>query len=75
MRDGLVVLEDTFDHGLMIELLAYLRAHGFKTFIVSGGGVEFMQAWRMQGSMASHLNRSWAAWAKNVLSSGMAILC
>jgi hypothetical protein len=26
----------------MIELLAYLRANGFKTFIVSGGGVEFM---------------------------------
>ena len=25
----------------MIELLAYLRANGFKTFIVSGGGVEF----------------------------------
>lgn len=29
----------------MVELLAYLRAHGFKTFIVSGGGVEFMRAW------------------------------
>lgn len=28
----------------MIELLAYLRANGFKTFIVSGGGVEFMRA-------------------------------
>jgi phosphoglycolate phosphatase-like HAD superfamily hydrolase len=28
----------------MIELLAYLRSHGFKTFIVSGGGVEFMRA-------------------------------
>ena len=27
----------------MIELLAYLRANGFKTFIVSGGGVEFMR--------------------------------
>ena len=27
----------------MIELLDYLRAHGFKTFIVSGGGVEFMR--------------------------------
>ena len=26
----------------MLELLAYLRANGFKTFIVSGGGVEFM---------------------------------
>jgi phosphoglycolate phosphatase-like HAD superfamily hydrolase len=29
----------------MVELLAYLRANGFKTFIVSGGGVEFMRAW------------------------------
>jgi phosphoglycolate phosphatase-like HAD superfamily hydrolase len=28
----------------MLELLAYLRAHGFKTFIVSGGGIEFMRA-------------------------------
>jgi phosphoglycolate phosphatase-like HAD superfamily hydrolase len=27
----------------MLELLAYLRAHGFKTFIVSGGGVDFMR--------------------------------
>ncbi len=29
----------------MVELLAYLRASGFKTFIVSGGGVEFMRPW------------------------------
>jgi hypothetical protein len=28
----------------MLELLGYLRANGFKTFIVSGGGVEFMRA-------------------------------
>ncbi|MGI0486783.1 HAD family hydrolase, partial [Pantanalinema rosaneae CENA516] len=28
----------------MVELLAYLRTHDFKTFIVSGGGVEFMRA-------------------------------
>jgi phosphoglycolate phosphatase-like HAD superfamily hydrolase len=28
----------------MLELLAYLRANGFKTFIVSGGGVEFIRA-------------------------------
>lgn len=27
----------------MLELLSYLRLHGFKTFIVSGGGVEFMR--------------------------------
>jgi phosphoserine phosphatase len=29
----------------MLELLAYLRANGFKTFIVSGGGVEFIRPW------------------------------
>ncbi len=29
----------------MIELLGYLRANGFKTFIVSGGGIEFMRPW------------------------------
>ena len=29
----------------MLELLAYLRANGFKTFIVSGGGADFMRAW------------------------------
>jgi phosphoglycolate phosphatase-like HAD superfamily hydrolase len=28
----------------MLELLAFLRANGFKTFIVSGGGVEFVRA-------------------------------
>jgi len=29
----------------MLELLAYLRLNGFKTYIVSGGGVEFMRVW------------------------------
>jgi haloacid dehalogenase-like hydrolase len=29
----------------MLELLAYLRGNDFKTFIVSGGGVEFMRPW------------------------------
>jgi phosphoserine phosphatase len=29
----------------MLELLDYFRTNGFKTFIVSGGGVEFMRAW------------------------------
>jgi phosphoserine phosphatase len=29
----------------MLELLAYLRANNFKTFIVSGGGIEFMRPW------------------------------
>lgn len=29
----------------MLEVLALLRAHGFKTYIVSGGGADFMRAW------------------------------
>jgi len=29
----------------MVELLGYLRANGFKTYIVSGGGIEFMRPW------------------------------
>jgi hypothetical protein len=29
----------------MLELLEYLRANGFKTFIVSGGGIDFMRPW------------------------------
>lgn len=29
----------------MLELLAYLRANGFSTFIASGGGVDFMRPW------------------------------
>lgn len=29
----------------MLDLLTYLRSNGFKTFIVSGGGVEFMRPW------------------------------
>ena len=29
----------------MLEVLAYLRANDFKTFIVSGGGIEFMRPW------------------------------
>jgi haloacid dehalogenase-like hydrolase len=32
----------------MLELLAYLRANGFKTFIVSGGGIEFMRVFAEQ---------------------------
>ncbi|BCH22813.1 HAD family hydrolase [Mesorhizobium sp. L-8-3] len=32
----------------MLELLAYLRANGFTTFIVSGGGIEFMRPWSEQ---------------------------
>lgn len=29
----------------MLELVAHLKANGFKTFIVSGGGIEFMRPW------------------------------
>jgi phosphoglycolate phosphatase-like HAD superfamily hydrolase len=32
----------------MLELLAYLRDNGFRTFIVSGGGIEFMRPWVQQ---------------------------
>ena len=32
----------------MRELLSYLRANGFKNFIVSGGGIEFMRPWAEQ---------------------------
>ena len=32
----------------LLELLNYLRANGFKTYIVSGGGVEFMRPWTEQ---------------------------
>ena len=29
----------------MLELLDYMRANGFKTYIVSGGGIDFMRPW------------------------------
>lgn len=29
----------------MLEVLAYLRANGFRNYIVSGGGIEFMRPW------------------------------
>ena len=32
----------------MVELMAYMRANGFKTYIVSGGGVEFMRVFSEQ---------------------------
>jgi len=38
----------TFDNDVyqpMLELTAYLRTNGFKTFIVSGGGIDFMRPW------------------------------
>ncbi|MBL8884257.1 MAG: haloacid dehalogenase-like hydrolase [Hyphomicrobium sp.] len=42
-KTGKLYTEMTFKP--MLELLAYLRANGFKTFIVSGGGIEFMRPW------------------------------
>ena len=44
----------------MLELLVFLRANQFKTFIVSGGGVEFMRAMDRRGSTAFRRSRSWA---------------
>jgi hypothetical protein len=32
----------------MLEVLAYVRTNGFKTFIVSGGGIELMRPWAEQ---------------------------
>src|SRR5262249_51039406 len=29
----------------MLEVLAYLRGNGFRTFVVSGGGIEFIRPW------------------------------
>jgi len=42
-KSGKLFTEMTYQP--MKELLAYLRANGFKTFIVSGGGIEFMRPW------------------------------
>ncbi len=42
-KTGLAYNEMVFQP--MLELLSYLRANGFKTFIVSGGGIEFMRPW------------------------------
>ena len=42
-KTGKLFTEMTFQP--MLEVLAYLRANGFKTYIVSGGGIEFVRAW------------------------------
>src|SRR5262245_59963710 len=36
---------DQLTYQPMQEVLSYLRANGFKTFIVSGGGADFMRVW------------------------------
>jgi hypothetical protein len=45
-KTGKLFTEMTFQP--MLELLAHLRANGFKTYIVSGGGIEFMRPWAEQ---------------------------
>jgi len=42
-KTGRLFTEMTFQP--MLDLLTYLRANGFRTYIVSGGGVEFMRPW------------------------------
>ena len=42
-RTGRLYTEMVFQP--MLELLDYLRANNFRTYIVSGGGIEFMRAW------------------------------
>ena len=51
----------------MVELLAYLRAHDFKTYIVSGGGVDFIRAFSQKAYgippeqvIGSSLKAKWA---------------
>lgn len=39
---------DSMVYQPMLELLAYLRAKGFKTYIVSGGGIDFIRAYAEQ---------------------------
>lgn len=41
----------------MVELLAYLRSNRFRTYIVSGGGIEFMRPWteRVYGVPPEHV--------------------
>lgn len=36
---------DSLVYQPMLELLAHLRANGFKIFVVSGGGIDFMRPW------------------------------
>jgi len=52
----------------MLELLAYLRANGFKTFIVSGGGLEFMRPWSGKEFMVSPPSRWWGAASRRSMS-------
>ena len=55
----------------MFELLAYLRANGFKTYIVPGGGIEFMRPWAEE-TYGIQRNRSLAAASRRSLKCVMA---
>ena len=49
-----------------LELLDYLRANGFKTFIVSGGGIAVHAPHQPKKPTAFRRNKSWApAWSPN----------
>lgn len=68
----------------MLELLAYLRTNSFKTFIVSGGGIEFMRPWSeriygippeqvvgsstRQGLSSTKASRHWSACRRSIWS-------
>jgi haloacid dehalogenase-like hydrolase len=56
----------------MLELLAHLRANGFKTFIVSGGGVEFMRSWaeKTYGIPSSSTTGPASRWGSTASSGG-----
>jgi phosphoserine phosphatase len=42
-KTGLLYTQQVYQP--MLELIAYLQANGFKTYIVSGGGIDFMRPW------------------------------
>ncbi len=48
VKEWLATAKNPMVYQPMIELLAYMRANGFKTYIVSGGGVEFMRVFSEQ---------------------------
>ncbi|WP_211236715.1 HAD family hydrolase [Sporocytophaga myxococcoides] len=52
----------------MLELLDFLKSNGFKNYIVSGGGVEFMRPWA-ESIMECLLHRSLAAASKQNMKS------
>ena len=67
---------DSLVYQPMLELLGYLRANGFKTFIVSGGGVEFMRVFaeRTYGIPAEQVVGSSGATRFEVRADGRTVL-